>query len=80
MWLWFQEIDVKAGGGCVVYMGDMARDFLVKLDWYGALFPRIPVPIQKLIVANLKEYGPTIKDQYVEEQQKEEEARYVSVL
>lgn len=58
---------MKAGGGCVMYIGDMVRDFLIKLDWFGALFPRIPVPIQKLIVANLKEYGPTIKSQYEEE-------------
>lgn len=58
-----------------MYMGDMVRDFLTKLDWYGALFPRIPVPIQKIIVANLKEYGPTIKEQYQEERRQEEEAR-----
>lgn len=62
-----QEIDVKAGGGFVIYMGDMVRDFLMKLDWFGALFPRIPVPIQKVIVANMKEYGPSIKEQYQEE-------------
>ena len=58
---------MKAGGGCVMFMGDMIRDFLIKLDWFGALFPRIPVPVQKQIVANLKELGPTIKAQYEEE-------------
>ena len=58
---------MKAGGGCVMFMGDMIRDFLIKLDWFGALFPRIPVPVQKQIVANLKEFGPTIKAQYEEE-------------
>lgn len=62
-----QEIDPKAGGGGTMYMGDMVREFMMKLDWFGALFPRIPVPIQKIIMANLKEYGPTIKAQYEEE-------------
>lgn len=65
---------MKAGGGCIMYMGDMVRDFLSKLDWYGALFPRIPVPVQKTIVANLKEVGPTIKEQYQEERRLEAEA------
>lgn len=58
-----------------MYMGDMVRDFLMKLDWYGALFPRIPVPIQKIIVANMKEYGPSIKEQYLEETLKAEQDR-----
>ena len=28
-------------------VGQMVRSFLLKLDWYDSLFPRIPVPIQK---------------------------------
>ena len=42
-----QEIDVKAGGGHAITMGEMLRQFLTKLEWYSTLFPRIPVPIQK---------------------------------
>ena len=68
---------MKAGGGYVMYLGDMVRDFLMKLDWFGALFPRIPVPIQKVIVANMKEYGPSIKEQYQEEATKAEQEKLV---
>jgi len=66
---------VKAGGGCPMYLGDMLRDFLLKLDWFGALFPRIPVPVQKILVANMKEFGPTIKARYQDEQLKAEEEK-----
>ena len=45
----FQEIDVKAGGGCVMTIGSMAKTVLTKLEWFSTLFPRIPVPIQKEI-------------------------------
>ena len=31
----------------------MVRSMLIKLDWYGTLFPRIPVPIEKVIRQNL---------------------------
>ena len=41
-----QMIDVKAGGGEEMMMGVLVRKMLTKLDWYGTLFPRIPVPIQ----------------------------------
>jgi len=53
-----QEIDVKAGGGCVITIGEMCREFLVKLDWYSALFPRIPVPIQKDLDVKLRSLPP----------------------
>ena len=53
-WDWFseyleddEEIDVKAGGGHVMTIGEMCRQFLTKLEWYSTLFPRIPVPVQK---------------------------------
>lgn len=39
-------MDVKAGGGQVMTIGDMLRAFLTKLEWFSTLFPRIPVPIQ----------------------------------
>lgn len=49
-----QEIDVKAGGGHIMTIGEMVRQWLVKLEWYSTLFPRIPVPIEKDIAAKLK--------------------------
>jgi len=61
-WDWFEpyledeeEVDPKAGGGSMMTMGQMVRSFLLKPDWYGTLFPRIPVPIFKEIEAGLKE-------------------------
>jgi len=48
-----QEVDVKAGGGHVMMIGEVSSHFLTKLDWYSTLFPRIPVPIQKQIEQNL---------------------------
>ena len=49
-----QELDVKAGGGCVMTIGEMVRSFLTKLEWFSTLFPRIPVPVQKLIDTQMK--------------------------
>jgi len=48
-----QEVDVKAGGGHPITIGEMSVQLLTKLDWYSTLFPRVPVPIQKTIEANL---------------------------
>jgi len=48
-----QEVDVKAGGGHIMTIGEVATHFLTKLEWYSTLFPRIPVPIQKQIEQNL---------------------------
>ncbi|RUS81689.1 hypothetical protein EGW08_010551 [Elysia chlorotica] len=54
LWDWYEpyldddeELDVKAGTGHVMTIGEMLRQWLVKLEWYSTLFPRIPVPIQK---------------------------------
>lgn len=54
LWDWYEEyledeeeIDVKAGDGSPMTMGEMLRSFLTKLEWYATLFPRIPVPIMK---------------------------------
>lgn len=44
---------MKAGGGHVMTIGEIALHFLTKLEWYSTLFPRIPVPIQKQIEQNL---------------------------
>lgn len=54
LWNWYEdyledeeELDVKAGGGQIMTIGNMLRSFLTKLEWHGTLFPRIPVPIQQ---------------------------------
>ncbi|KAI8125558.1 pre-mRNA-splicing factor 38B isoform X1 [Lucilia cuprina] len=51
-----EEIDVKAGGGQTITMGQMVYQFLTKLDWFSTLFPRIPVPIQKQIEKKIEQY------------------------
>ncbi|GAB6023366.1 PRP38 pre-mRNA processing factor 38 domain-containing protein B [Chamberlinius hualienensis] len=68
LWGWYEdfledeeELDVKAGGGCRMTIGEMLRHFLSKLEWYSTLFPRIPVPIQKDIEMKLAPYGPLVK-------------------
>lgn len=52
-----EDIDVKAGGGQVITIGQMAYQFLTKLDWFSTLFPRIPVPIQKQIEKKLNDFS-----------------------
>ena len=37
---------MKAGGGRLLTIGEMCQMMLSKLDWFGTLFPRIPIPIQ----------------------------------
>ncbi|KAH9495534.1 PRP38 pre-mRNA processing factor 38 domain-containing protein B [Bulinus truncatus] len=61
LWDWYEpylddeeELDVKAGGGHVMTIGEMLRQWLVKLEWYSTLFPRIPVPVQKDIDQKLR--------------------------
>ncbi|CAH2009988.1 unnamed protein product [Acanthoscelides obtectus] len=49
-----EELDVKAGGGQVMKIGQMLRQWLVKLEWFSTLFPRIPVPIQQKIQKHLE--------------------------
>lgn len=41
-----KEMDVRAGGGQIMTIGNILKSFLFKLEWYSTLFPRIPVPIQ----------------------------------
>ncbi|XP_073449028.1 pre-mRNA-splicing factor 38B [Aquarana catesbeiana] len=61
LWDWYEDflddeedLDVKAGGGCVMTIGEMLRSFLTKLEWFSTLFPRIPVPVQKHIDQQMK--------------------------
>lgn len=51
-----EEIDVKAGGGQTITMGQMVFQFMTKLDWFSTLFPRIPVPTQKQIQSKIENY------------------------
>ncbi|XP_011501585.1 PREDICTED: pre-mRNA-splicing factor 38B isoform X2 [Ceratosolen solmsi marchali] len=53
-----EELDVKAGGGQIMKMGDILKQFLTKLEWFSTLFPRIPVPIQKELEQRLAEKFP----------------------
>ncbi|XP_013409372.1 pre-mRNA-splicing factor 38B [Lingula anatina] len=62
LWEWYEpylddeeEIDVKAGTGHVMTIGEMLRQWLTKLEWYCTLFPRIPVPVQKSNQQRLRE-------------------------
>ncbi|XP_012887304.1 PREDICTED: pre-mRNA-splicing factor 38B [Dipodomys ordii] len=68
LWDWFEsflddeeDLDVKAGGGCVMTIGEMLRSFLTKLEWFSTLFPRIPVPVQKNIDQQIKTRPRKIK-------------------
>ena len=47
---------MKAGGGYTVTIGEMCRSMISKLDWFGTLFPRLPVNVQKDLEAKLKQY------------------------
>uniref|UniRef100_A0ABD2XHD6 Pre-mRNA-splicing factor 38 n=1 Tax=Trichogramma kaykai TaxID=54128 RepID=A0ABD2XHD6_9HYME len=53
-----EELDVKAGGGQTMKMGEVLKQFLTKLEWFSTLFPRIPVPIQKELEQRLAEKFP----------------------
>lgn len=56
-----KDLDVKAGGGCMMTIGEMLRSFLTKLEWFSTLFPRIPVPVQKNIDQQIKARPRKIK-------------------
>merc|ERR1712242_542836 len=56
MYDWFEpylddteEIDVKAGGGKPMTMGEMIKTMLTRLEWYETRFPRIAVNSEKVI-------------------------------
>ncbi len=65
LWDWYEdylddeeEIDVKAGGGYAMTIGNMLKQWLTRLEWFETLFPRIPVPIQHEISQKMNErYG-----------------------
>lgn len=64
LWGWYEDylddeepIDVKAGGGKQVSMGEFVQSLLVKLEWFDTRFPRIPVNVQKQISQLLDQRG-----------------------
>merc|ERR1711997_474533 len=69
---WFEDylddeevIDVKAGGGKEITIGEMVKQFLTRLDWFDTRWPRIPVPVQKEIddtMEQIKKYMIGIED------------------
>ena len=72
---------MKAGGGHLMSIGELSRQWLVKIEWYSTLFPRIPVPVQKTIQMNLKNYDaqkaeqmPAVLAQEEEVPEEEQEA------
>ena len=46
---------MKAGGGYKVTIGEMCRMILSKLDWFGTLFPRLPVSVTKDLDQKIKQ-------------------------
>lgn len=60
LWDWFEpylddqeEIDIKAGGGKPMTIGEMGRQMLTRLEWFDTRFPRIAVNFEKQIRDNL---------------------------
>ena len=50
-----KEIDLKAGGGFKTTIGAMCRMMLSKMEWFGTMFPRMPVTVQKELKEKLDE-------------------------
>jgi len=62
MWDWFEpylddeeEIDIKAGGGKPMTIGEMCKLMLTRLEWFDTRFPRINVNVEKEIRQKLEE-------------------------
>jgi len=62
LWDWFEpymddeeEIDVKAGGGKPMTIGEMCKLMLTRLEWFDTRFPRIAVNVEKHIRNQLEE-------------------------
>lgn len=46
---------MRAGGGLCVTIGEMCRMLLTRQDWFGTMFPRLPVNVQKTLEEKLKD-------------------------
>jgi len=76
LWAWYEpylddeeELDVKAGGGHTMTIGEMLKQWLIKLEWYSTLFPRIPVPVQKDIDSKMRERAAAMRGVEADERQ-----------
>merc|ERR1719433_2444012 len=56
-----EEIDVKAGGGKPMTMGEMIKLMLTRLEWFETRFPRIAVNHEKIIRDKLDERAATAR-------------------
>jgi len=70
IWQWFEpymedeeEIDIKAGGGKAMTMGEFCRLILTRLEWFETRFPRIAVTAEKQIRAALDERMKALRAQ-----------------
>jgi len=93
LWDWFEpymddeeEIDVKAGGGKPMTIGEMCRLMLTRLEWFDTRFPRIAVNVEKHIRSQLEERAASQRQyqglavqqpQFQKEEPKVEEVREV---
>lgn len=50
-------------------IGEMLRSFLTKLEWFSTLFPRIPVPVQKIIDQQMKARPRKVAQKEVQEEE-----------
>lgn len=82
LWDWYdeylddnEELDVKAGGGQFMTIGNILKNFLCKLEWFSTLFPRIPVPIQQKIEKNMSARYPAGMSQKPRESESESRIR-----
>lgn len=53
-------------------IGLMLRQWLVKLEWFSTLFPRIPVPIQQKINSFLQEKYPAAQNHVPVQQERDQ--------
>uniref|UniRef100_A0A915BYW9 Pre-mRNA-splicing factor 38 n=1 Tax=Parascaris univalens TaxID=6257 RepID=A0A915BYW9_PARUN len=82
LWAWMEpyledeeQIDPRSGGGDVMTMAQVVKMMLTKLDWYGTLFPRIPVPIQKEIELKFRDRAKADYDRERGERERDEHDR-----
>lgn len=52
-------------------IGEMLRSFLTKLEWFSTLFPRIPVPVQKIIDQQMKARPRKVAQKETQEEEAE---------
>jgi len=83
LWDWFEpymddeeEIDVKAGGGKSMTIGEMCRLMLTRLEWFDTRFPRIAVNVEKHIRCQLEERAASQRHYQGMAQQQQQQAQF----